>query len=168
MEYVRNNIHHCLQVATVPLATLIKNGHLAPSKVPADDIILVANLILAHSGMSEMLVLKEKIISELPSLLPADYVQQPLTTTEHTLNETVIRMLAEHAKRTRGVHTTECASYTMLGTLCVHFASTLSAVFQKEFVYVNQFRVTKTSKSGPPPQTVALVLDEGDCSPRIL
>ena len=118
-----------------------------------------------------MQVLKRQI-SELPSLLPtiADEAAQPLTTTEHTLNEAVIRVLAEQAKRSRDVHTTECASYTMLGILCVHFASTLAAAFQMEFEYVNQFRVTKTSKSGPPPQTdsaVALVVG-GGCIPRIL
>ena len=85
--------------------------------------------------------------------------------------EAIIHVLAEQAKRTKDVHTTECASYTMLGILCVHFASTLAAAFQKEFKYVNQFRVTKTSKSGPPPQTdsaVALVLAKGGCTPRIL
>ena len=83
-----------------------------------------------------MLILKEQI-SELPSLLPttADDAEQPPTTTERTLNEAIIHVLAEQAKRTRDVHTTECASYTMLGTLCVHFSSTLAAAFQKDFEY---------------------------------
>lgn len=78
-----------------------------------------------------------------------------LTDEIHSAIETTVKLVNWHIKKTMGIFTNhhEPSSYTILGILCVYFAST-----GKKLMYAPQYMVARTSQCGQNPSCDASIV----------